>query len=509
MGLRQVKASALAVAAGLAIAGLAALPAGAASAAKVRVTITGVDSNGVSVGVLGSIYPVAGGTKLVEPGKTAMVRPGTYWIGASVPTGLQQTLVMRKVTIRRSQALKLRAAGGSQVSLTLNGATATGQYDQLNACVNGVFVSGAAAPHGFLYAVPVKSRTMQISYQATWQNGSAEYAMAGRAYGGIPAHVSHATDPARMAKVNMVLYGGNDVYYGTSLQAGGKGCNIPELGGQESPAPGTYPVYLTPGSWTTSAFGPVSGWSGTHKFQAGHSYTSRFGTAVAGPDASFPVLRNPGQILYVADGSLFADPVQGADQLCTVCAKFKFALRRGTRIIASTGWQEEGSGVPFQPAVRRAGWYTLQVNGNRHDCCGPTPAGLISPDVSVRWHFFVAHPLDGTQPLAASATRYRALGLNIDNQAAAGSTTKLTISVRRARGGYLNAAGYNVKTIAVRASFDGGKTWHTLKLTRHGSGWTTTVQNPQASGFVSLRSTVTDGRGDSTVQTIDQAYGIS
>jgi hypothetical protein len=476
----------------------------------VRVTITGINANGGKTDVLGSIYPVAGGTKLLEPGQAATIAPGTYWIGASVPTGFQQTLVMRKVTIRRSQALRLRAAGGLPVSLTLSGATATGTYDQLNACVNGVFVSGAAAPHGFLYAVPVKARTMQISYQAAWQNGSAEYAMAGRSNGGIPAPVSHSTDPSSMAKVTTVLYGGNEVsYQGTVLQAGGKGCNIPELGGQESPAPGSYPLYLTPGSWMERAYGLTDQWASTHRYLAGHSYTQRFGTAVAGPDASFPEVVNPGQLLYVADGSLFADPDQGRALLCTVCGKFRFAMKRGTRTIASTGWQEMGGGVPFQPAVRRAGWYTLQVAGIRTSGSGPTPAGLLSREVWVRWHFFVAHPLDGTQPVAATATRYQALGLNIDNQAVAGSTTKLAISVRRARGGYLNAAAYNVNTIAVQASFDGGKTWHTLQLTRHGSAWTTTVQNPSTSGFVSLRSTVTDSRGDSTVQTIDQAYGVS
>jgi hypothetical protein len=35
------------------------------------------------------------------------------------------------------------------------------------------------------------------------------------------------------------------------------------------------------------------------------------------------------------------------------------------------------------------------------------------------------------------------------------------------------------------------------------------VQNPPAAGYVALRSTVVDVQGDSMVQTIYRAYGIS
>ncbi len=511
MSRNRISMTALVAIAGLVVTGLAALPANASQATRVRVTVTGIDPAGAKVGVLASIYPVAGGTKVLQPGQSATLKPGTYWVGAAVPASSQdrQTLVMRKVTIRRSGPVTLRAAAGSQVRLTLTGTTATGAYNFIEACVNGVFVSGAAAPAGSLYAVPVSAHDMQISYAATWQGGAASYAMAGRTAGGIPAKISHSVSPARMASVKMVLYGGNEsVYQGTDLQAGGSGCTIPELGVQQSPAPGSHQLFLTSGRWTPQAYGLTEILTSTHRYLAGRSYTDRFGLAVAGPDATFPRLAGPARLSYVADGALFADPVQGKALLCTVCATFRFALRRGSRTIASTRWTEMGSGVPFTPAVRRAGWYTLQVAGRRQSGSGPTPAGLLSRDVSVVWHFFVADPLGGAQPLPAAAIRYRPLGLNIDDQAAAGSTTKLAISVRRASGGSLNAAGYQIRTITVQASFDGGASWRTVKLIRHGSGWTGAVHDP-SSGFVSLRSTVTDSRGDSTVETISQAYGIS
>jgi hypothetical protein len=512
MGRGWIRMAALTAAAGLAAAGMAVLPAGAATA-KVRVTITGIDPDGASVGVYGSIYPVAGATKLLRPGQAVHVLPGTYWFGASVPTessGItaQQTLVMRRVTIRRSEAVTLSAKAGTPVSLRLAGATATSTDDFLEACVNGIFVSGAASPAGTLYAVPVKARSMQISYATTWEGASASYAMAGRTSGGIPGQVSHTIRPARMAKINMVLYGGvADTYQGTSLVSGGLGCDKQVLGLQENPVPGSALVYLTPGTWSPTAYSDAVNWQSTHRYLAGHSYTDRFGTAVAGPKKGFPVQVFPGALKYQAGNNLFADPVQSTG-LCTVCARFKLALWRGSQLVAHTRWIEHGSGVPFGRTLHRAGWYTLRVEGRRNPCCGPTPPWLLSPAVSVRWRFLVTRLQDGARPLAATTTQYRPQGLNIDNEATPGASTRLLISVIRARGGYLNHGAYNVKMITVRASFDSGKTWHKLELTRLGSGWTTTVHDP-LSGFVTLRSTVTDGSGDSTVQTIDKAYGIS
>ena len=62
-------------------------------------------------------------------------------------------------------------------------------------------------------------------------------------------------------------------------------------------------------------------------------------------------------------------------------------------------------------------------------------------------------------------------------------------------------------TVRLQVSYNDGKSWHTVSLARHGRGWTASVHDP-ASGYVSLRSTVIDSAGDSTVQTIDRAYQV-
>jgi len=50
-------------------------------------------------------------------------------------------------------------------------------------------------------------------------------------------------------------------------------------------------------------------------------------------------------------------------------------------------------------------------------------------------------------------------------------------------------------------------TWRALKVSKAGRSWVVSVTDP-AGGSVTLRSTVIDVNGDSTVQTIFRAYGI-
>jgi hypothetical protein len=53
-----------------------------------------------------------------------------------------------------------------------------------------------------------------------------------------------------------------------------------------------------------------------------------------------------------------------------------------------------------------------------------------------------------------------------------------------------------------------GVAGHSLALSRRGKNWTAKVHDP-ASGFVSLRSIVVNTKGDSSVQTMYNAYPVS
>ncbi len=60
----------------------------------------------------------------------------------------------------------------------------------------------------------------------------------------------------------------------------------------------------------------------------------------------------------------------------------------------------------------------------------------------------------------------------------------------------------------VLVSFNDGKTWQRLAITRVHGIWRAVVHDP-ATGYVSLRSLVTDVHGDSTEQTVYRAYAVS
>jgi hypothetical protein len=64
------------------------------------------------------------------------------------------------------------------------------------------------------------------------------------------------------------------------------------------------------------------------------------------------------------------------------------------------------------------------------------------------------------------------------------------------------------KSIRLEASADDGATWRPVPLTRTGPGWTATLTNPPAAGFVSLRAAVTDTAGNGVTQLIIRAYAV-
>lgn len=140
------------------------------------------------------------------------------------------------------------------------------------------------------------------------------------------------------------------------------------------------------------------------------------------------------------------------------------------------------------------------------------PANILSPRMTLSWYFRTSPeqgvPLDA-KLMPVTATRFVPRGLNLRNQATPGATTVVEVSVvRPGQSGYISPPRYTLRTFRVQASVDGGKTWQTVKLVRHGGNWLATVHDP-ASGYVALRSTLIDSRGNKSVETIYRAYAIS
>lgn len=509
MGIRLGR-MALAALTSLSLAGLTASAAQAGApaasrtaAATVQVQVVGIDTNGKQTSVLASIYSVSAGTVVITDGQAVHVATGKYWVGASVPTQvngivISQTLVMRLVSISSSETIALRARGRTLVGLHLT-VPATQNPEYVEACIGGTFVSGAAAPAGALYAVPVQAKDFRFSYATTWQGTTASYELAGVSEGGIPDTVNHQADPATMARVRFQLRasevpGG----FGDLTMTPASNCIIPPLSAADSlPAPGTLTEYVSPGRWTPEMVTTRAAfWRSTLDFAAGRSYTDTFGGAVWGPGNEFPYVN--GHDIYYSPISAFVDPAQASGGEC--CDTSDITLSLGGRVIKHVVMTSQGFGQ-FSARMPSAGWYTLAIRARRTAPGLTIPASMLSRSEAVRWHFHAAPDAAGATP-PVTITRYVARGLNADNQAPAAGTTKLALRVVAAPN-----SGFRLKTLTVQASSDGGKTWHAVTVVRQGGHWLATVHDPSA-GYVALRSTVTDTAGNSTVQTIYQAYAI-
>ncbi|GIJ78087.1 peptidase [Micromonospora phaseoli] len=65
-----------------------------------------------------------------------------------------------------------------------------------------------------------------------------------------------------------------------------------------------------------------------------------------------------------------------------------------------------------------------------------------------------------------------------------------------------------IRTVTLDLSYDDGVTWHDAKLRRSGDGWRTRLDAPRSAGFVTLRATARDARGNSVDQRITRAFGL-
>jgi hypothetical protein len=511
--------------------------AASSAAATVRLRLTGLNRDGQVVGIpAAAMLSIPAGSQYYYQGAPLSVPRGTYLIAAEVPaySGTKltsQTLVFRKVTIERAETLRLDGRGGQRLTVALSGAQASGSDLIATACLSqyphqSAVLAGSATggPGVAVYAVPVKSPYITFGYfRILTSPAGATYYLIGSRRGQIPAHLGYRQRASGLAKLTMTLRSG---VYGSSnfdwqIQSGndqtlcGAGQNMNTLG------PRSWVTYVTPGTWSTSVeadsdhagrFYPTASEYATTRLRAGRSYANVFGAAVAGPGPDFPQTSanynddaSPYALLsYTPD--LYAGPALMGGSVC--CDQGTVILRRGSRLVRK---HAVGTGGLFTAPIRQSGWYTLTDTDHRWFRGNSTPAGLLSPRVSVSFRFYASsHPAgDGDfQNSPLTRARYQPLGLNSANQAPAGGSTKLDVAIARPMNAGIATPAFRLKTIAVYASVNGGARWVRLKLRRVGGHWQVVVRDPSA-GYVSIRSVVTDAHGDRTEQTVYRAYAVS
>ncbi|MFE7957778.1 S8 family serine peptidase [Streptomyces sp. NPDC057413] len=222
-------------------------------------------------------------------------------------------------------------------------------------------------------------------------------------------------------------------------------------------------------------------------FAAGKSYTKTFNTAVFAPhvDADYGVFREDntlyGLLPLFADGSTHA----GSSNVTRATT----TLYRNGKKVGSNQDPLLGDGVFTVPAADAA--YRLSTSVTRS-----AKVAAVSTRIDASWTFRSRKPAAGqSAKLPVSTVRFNA-ATGLDSKVAAGRTVTFPVTVEGA------AAGRNLKSLTVWASYDGGKTWKKLQV-KNGK---VTLRNPARGASVSFRAAVTGKKGDTATITVYHAY---
>jgi len=505
--------AATAAALGLALVISASLPSAAQQAVgKVTITVVGIDRAGTQVAVQSSVVPLRGNA-IASSGATYRVPPGTYFIGASVPTAAggnqaSDTIVIRRVNVTASQTIKLDARGSKLVSVRLDGKN-LGSPVIAGGCIRGGV--GVIYPSGVqqLYVKPVNVAKVGFEWTLSAPGpGSSTRDLAGGSKAGIPANPVYRISSSQLVPTVIKAKAGpvpdTAATWATSVTAA-DGCALPGATGSVV-LPARVTDYRTPGSWRTEV--DTSRGLGTYKcsntwadqkYLAGHRYTVTFDNAAHGPSRAVPVVVGRTLSFDPGPGFQFSDPQQQGYEYCN---RLRVTLSRAGRVLKSRSYTGYAGPVTDFAATVRPGRYVLSVKARQSEVHQPMPGSLLSPRTSLTWRFRIG---PGAVPVAVIS--FLPHGLNMANMAAPGSVTTIKAWATQNQYAFRSGTRSAAKKFSVQASFNAGKTWHAVHLVRHRGYWTIRVRNPR-SGYVSIRSTTVNAAGDTSVETIYRAYGI-
>jgi hypothetical protein len=510
---RLVTVGSVLTALGLAVTGLTTAASGAVNQAQrtVAIKIVGIDRAGHRVPVFGNVVTLSG-AQVITGSSGGSLAPGTYIVGADVETNpgqssLSQSLVVRQVRVMRSETITLdaRTARAVHVSLGVHGAT-----DQLNSALvtarrTDAVVASANGLAGSLFATPAGLRPLCFGFASRWQAGAGQfYDLSAIVSPGVPAAPTFRFRPAQLAKVRLSVRSGiGSGVFGVSLQPGDPDVFTCAAGLLVNPIP--VPLaetdFMSAGIWTESTQGSSNGDTLVTSLRARHFYQVSLGDAVAAPAGEFPFVPANSDLMYMNDG-IFSYPL-GRSPSFECCAKSIGTLKLGLHVLERAKFTEP-LGL-FQKTLSRSGWYTLTVDSIRVGFQGQPLRGLLSSHITVSWRFYATTASSQGFPLTLAS--YLPAGLSVHNSAKPRAVTTLRILISRPADSPGTPV-YTLKPLRMQISGNDGKSWKTVRATRSGRYWIAEIHDP-ASGYVSLRSTVTDVHGDSTTETIYRAYAIS
>ncbi|GLF94881.1 S8 family peptidase [Streptomyces yaizuensis] len=224
----------------------------------------------------------------------------------------------------------------------------------------------------------------------------------------------------------------------------------------------------------------------SRRFPAGRTSGVRFNTPVFGP-AVGPgqgVLRQGdeirGRLPVVADAA--GHP--GVSDFTSV----RTVLRRGSTTVGEN--EDPLAAGSFTVGPEEAA-YTLSTSVER-----APEVSRAARRVDASWTFRSARPPGGTEVALPVSTVRFGVRTALDGTAPAGERQRVPVTVQGP------AAGAGLKSLTVRVSYDSGRTWTKLPVTRG----TVTLTNPGRGRALALRAQLADVRGNTASVTVHDAY---
>ncbi|TQE19752.1 peptidase S8 [Streptomyces ipomoeae] len=220
-------------------------------------------------------------------------------------------------------------------------------------------------------------------------------------------------------------------------------------------------------------------------YRAGRTYQETFGTGVLAPGLvqGAGVMRTGNSMTAVLPVYTDGEGHPGFSAYSSV----RTTLHRNGVKIVDTDDPLEGTRQYEVPAAEAR--YKLTTSFKRS-----AKVGAISTRIDASWTFRSKKTGEETA-MPLSTVRFRpALGL--DSTAPAGRTQSIPVAVEGA------AAGRNLKSLAVHASYDDGRTWRKLTV-RNGQ---VSVKNPAKGKGIAFRAEITDSKGNTSVIAVHNAY---
>ncbi|HVB45009.1 MAG TPA: hypothetical protein VNF47_20225 [Streptosporangiaceae bacterium] len=497
-------------------------PVRAGTAAMARIIVRAIDRNGhqfadrVVVAV-----PVGFITPFPEYSASASgvldLPPGRYLLGTVVYTsasGASQasgTLMAQVVRVRTVRTVTFDARQGRRVlvSLRIPGVQEVGgPFAVLCAPQSDLGIQLAQTDGAeVIFAVPSRAPGLQFAFGADWQGTDGSGYLVGGVRRGIPGALRFSFGQSDLATLTLRVAAGASNGGSGYLQA----FNLASCGATDgtgtAPSPVPFQTTLRVSAGKVGAvylpFDRSDDTSGrTGKVLAGHRYTWTFGQAVRGPSPdALPRYFTPFATseVILGLGEFWSDPLAHGAQCCADGVVKLSARGRTIRTMRFRG----GNGQYFKAWIRHAGWYTLSVTARRTPPPAGVTAAVLSARVGLTWRFHAPGSHLGFLSVPVSMTTLLPQGLDLRNDAAPRAVTPLVLRIWRG----LHTRGYRITKVQLLVSFDDGRTWRPVRVAESGGNWLARVHDP-ASGFVSLRTIVTDVTGDRSVQTIIRGYGI-